>query len=378
MSDSQKVPSRNLKDYLTQKAIRQKIPLFGTFELSPVCNFACRMCYVRKTQKEVDDSPRRALTLEDWRRIAREAKEAGMLNLLLTGGEPLLWPDFWILYEELVDMGFLIAINTNGSLIDETAVERFRRRPPERINITLYGANDETYRRLCGADGVFTRVDRGIRMLKEAGLIVRINCSLTPDNAQDLDWIADYAKSREANLNVATYMFPPVRRNPTQFGENARFTPEETARYHLRYLQSYHGEEAYRGYLQSILNGCVEPPGLEEDCVDPVDGKIRCRAGRASFWVTWDGWMTACGMMPEPKADLMQAGFGTAWKEILEAVDQLRLSGVCDSCPNQKVCHPCAAIAYAETGSCQGIPAYRCHATQAFRCIARETLLSQK
>ena len=145
------LPSRPLTDFLYAKATRMKVPLSGTFELSPVCNFSCRMCYVRKTAKEVRESPRGILTLDDWRRIAREARDAGMLYLLLTGGEPLLWPDFWPLYDELVDMGFLVSINTNGSLIDSDAVARFLRRPPLKLNITLYGASDETYRSLCDA-----------------------------------------------------------------------------------------------------------------------------------------------------------------------------------------------------------------------------------
>ena len=369
---------RGLSDYLAGKAIRMKVPLSGTFELSPVCNFSCKMCYVRKTQKEVQESPRSIFTLEDWRRIAREAREAGMLYLLLTGGEPLLWPDFWTLYEELVDMGFLVSINTNGSLIDEAAIERFRKRPPQKINITLYGANDETYMRLCGTEGVFSKVDKAIRGLIENQIEVKINCSLTPENADDLDWIVDYAKARKARLTVATYMFPPIRRNPNQIGENERFTPEESARYLLRYLERDRGQEAYHHYCQNIVNGCVEPPGLEEGCVDPIDGKIRCRAGRASFWITWDGWLTPCGMMPEPKVELKRQTFGNAWKQVTELADALRLSGVCNNCPNINICHPCAAISYAETGTVSGIPTYMCKFAQEMRRIADETLKIQQ
>ena len=363
-----------LSDFLASKAIRMKVPLSGTFELSPVCNFSCKMCYVRKTQKEVDASKRGIFTLDDWRRIAREAREAGMLNLLLTGGEPLLWPDFWTLYEELVDMGFLVSINTNGSLIDEAAVARFRRKPPQKINITLYGASDETYKNLCGAGGVFTKVDNAIRSLLDNQIAVKLNCSLTPENAGDLDWIVDYAKARNTPLQVATYMFPPIRRDPTKIGENERFTPEESARYRLRYHERYHGQQFYRDYLRKIVDGCVDPPGLDEGCIDPVDGKIRCRAGRSSFWITWDGWLTPCGMMPEPKVDLKELTFSQGWDAITKAAAQLRLSGVCDACPNLKVCHPCAATAYAETGSSSGIPTYMCRSTQEIRRIARETL----
>ena len=98
------------------------------------------------------------------------------------------------------------------------------------------------------------------------------------------------------------------------------------------------------------------------------------RAGKTTFWVTWDGYMTPCGMMPEPKVDLMAQSFAAAWQKITELAGALCLSGVCDTCPNIKTCHPCAAIAYAETGKASGIPTYMCRAAQEMRRIACETL----
>ena len=364
---------RALEDYLYVKARKKRIPLGGTFELSPICNFSCKMCYVRKNRKEVQDNVRR-MELDDWLRVAKEARKEGLLYLLLTGGEPLLWPDFWTLYDELISMGVVLSINTNASLLDEKAIEHFKEKPPRRINITLYGANDETYQRLCGVQGVFSKVDRGINALKEIGIIVKLNCSLTPENKDDLDEIIDYAKARNIELTVATYMFPPIRRDATKVGVNERFTPEECADYQMHYVQRNRGEESYQRHLKKILQGTMEPPGLDETCIDPVDGKIRCRAGKAVFWVTWDGWITSCGMLPEPKEDLKEKEFKEAWTELTKAVDLLCLSGTCQICPNKNICHPCAAIAYAETGSWSGIPTYRCHATVRMQRNARDIL----
>lgn len=367
-----------LTDFLYRKASNMRIPLSGTFELSPVCNFSCRMCYVRKSQREVELHSRKMLTLDDWLIIAREARSAGMLYLLLTGGEPLLWPDFWALYDELVEMGFLISINTNGSLIDKEAIAHFKKKPPHKINITLYGANDDTYERLCGVKGVFSKVDQAIRGLQEAGILVKLNCSLTPENAEDLEWIIAYGKERKTILAVSTYMFPPIRRDATKIGINERFQPEDAAKYQLQYFRRQHGEERYRQYLQHILEGYTEPLGLEEGCIDPLDGKIRCRAGKASFWVTWDGWLTPCGMMPEPKADIKAQGFHEAWKMLTQLTAELRLSGICDKCSDKEICHPCAAISYAETGTSTGIPAYMCKTIQQMQKIAKDTLYSEQ
>lgn len=363
-----------LTQYLFTKASQKKIPLSGTFELSPVCNFSCRMCYVRMTPSQVAAHSRPAMTLERWLSLAEQARASGMLYLLLTGGEPFLWPDFWPLYECLAEMGFVLSINTNGSLIDEATIARLRARPPTRLNITLYGAGDDTYRALCRADGVFTRVDRAIMGLREAGLMVKLNCSLTPQNAGDLEAMVRYAEQRGLILEVNTYMFPPLRRDPSQVGRNERFTPEEAARYHMERYRLMYGEETYDRYLHSVLRGIADPPGLDESCVDPVDGKIRCRAGKAAFWVTWDGWLTPCGMMTEPRVDLAGQPFDRAWKTLTEQSERMRLSGVCGQCPDRDLCHSCAAMAQAETGSPGGIPLYLCRMVEAMKTLARQEL----
>lgn len=359
-----------LTDYMFHKAGIRKIPLSGTFELTPMCNFSCRMCYVRKTAADVAVSPRQMMTLEQWMRIAQETYDAGTLYLLLTGGEPMIWPEFWKLYEKLIQMGFLVSINTNGSMLDDDAIERLKSLPPRRINITLYGINDNTYGRLCGVQGVFAKVDKAINQLKNAGIQVKLNCSLTPYNACDLEKMIQYAKNRELILDVATYMFPPVRRDSSMVGENERFTPEESAWYRMKAYHLQNGDERYQEFLQNILDGCVMPPGLDESCMDPVDGKIRCRAGKASYWMTWDGWMMPCGMMNQPKVDTMNRSLIEAWDELVTVSNEISLSGICGKCQNINLCHSCAAMAQTETGKASGIPTYLCEMVRAMKKIA--------
>ena len=356
------------------KAEKSGIPLSGTFELTPVCNFSCRMCYVRKTAEEVRNSSRPMRTLEQWLALAREARDAGMLYLLLTGGEPTIWPGFWELYKELMQMGLVVSINTNGSMLDEKAVEQLSEYPPRRVNITLYGACDRTYEELCGVKGMFSKVDNSITRLKEAGIQVKLNCSLTPWNAGDLEAMAAYAKSRSLILDIATYMFPPLRRDSSMVGQNERFTPAEAAFYRLRSYKLQYDEEKYRDILQKIQKESVPPPGFSADCEDPMDGRIRCRAGKASFWATWDGWLSLCGMMPQPRVDLMDRTFTEAWIELQNRCEQIRVSGICKRCPDSQFCHACAAMAQTETGNTAGIPVYLCETAAEMRRLAEQEL----
>ena len=364
----------SVTDMIYSKAAGMKIPISGTFELSPICNFTCKMCYVRKTQREVDLHLRPMVTLEQWLRIAKEASDAGMLFLLITGGEPFLWPDFWKLYEELIKMGFLISINTNGSLIDDNAIEYLTKLPPKRLNITLYGASDETYEELCGVKNVFHKVDEAIIKLKQAGIPVKLNSSVTPSNVKDIEKIITYAREKDLILEMPSYMFPPIRRDADRVGENHRFTPEDYAKYRLEIYRLQYGEEKYKEMLYSIRDKSVPPPVVEEFCRDPLDGRIRCRAGKATFWITWDGYMAPCGMMTDPKIDMYGKDFLSAWRELVEISGKVSLSGLCSTCPNMKICHACAAIALAETGTTEGIPIYFCKTMEVLQSIAKREL----
>ncbi len=359
-------------EYLYSQATQAGVPLSGTFELSPLCNFSCKMCYVRLDKAEMARRGRRPMGLEDWLRIAEQMREMGTVFLLLTGGEPFLWPDFWPLYERLIAMGFAVSINSNGSVLDAAAIARLMKNPPQRLNITLYGGSDEAYARLCGVNNMYSRVTEAIVQLKKAGIPVKVNCSVTPENSTDLEKITSFVEENGLVLTANTYMFPPLRRDAESIGKNQRFTPWEAAQADLRLYRLQHGPEAYRRYLQAILSGSAPPPAVDEGCLDPADGRVRCRAGRAAWWITWDGYMTPCGMLPEPRADIQNSSFAACWDRIRDRVAGLALSGTCSSCENQKLCHACAAMAYGETGSFSGIPRYLCEKAQALRELARK------
>lgn len=181
-----------LSAYLHMRACRAGTPLAGNFELTARCNFDCKMCYVHLTAEE-QRRRGRELTADEWLAIAEEARSRGMLFLLLTGGEPLIRADFRYLLTELKKMGLLVSVNSNGSLIDRDWLEFFRHEPPFRFNITLYGGSDAAYERLCGR-AMFGRVTENIRALRELGIGVKLNASMTPYNIGDMEQIYHIAE----------------------------------------------------------------------------------------------------------------------------------------------------------------------------------------
>ena len=363
--------SSRFVDYLHQKADILGTPLSGTFELTPMCNMKCNMCYVRLTQAQVEASGKKLRTVEQWLSLAEELKEKGTLFLLLTGGEPLTYPGFKELYSKLNRMGFVLSLNTNATLVDEEMADWFTQNPPKRINITLYGASDETYDKLCHNPNGYTKVTQAIEMLQDRGLNIKLNCTVTPDNIHDLERIIAYSDERKLILQATSYMFPPLRRDSASIGENARFSAEECALVEARIRLLQRGSENLSAYYKTIKD--CKP--LEEDaCFDCEGDGVRCRAGKSAFWLTWDGRMLLCAMMDEPQFDPFKDGFEVSWNRLRKAAKEIRLPMECAACESKKVCRSCAAMVYTESGSYDRKPQYRCDLLKATPEACRRVL----
>ena len=353
-------------EYIHTKAARMGVPLNGTFELTPCCNMACKMCYVRlTTQQQQAIGPLHSA--QEWLSLGRTAMENGMLYLLLTGGEPFLHPQIREIVEGLHQMGMITSINTNGTMINEETMKWLVKAPPVRFNITLYGASDETYGRLCGNPHGFTQVTHAIQLLTDAGMTVKLNCSITPYNCMDLDSIFAYADEHNLRIQATSYMFPPVRRDESMIGQNDRFTPEEAAYYSARVECLFNGEEAFLRHMEE--NAPLPITGeLGEDCPDLTEGDgVRCRAGKCSFWITWEGKIMPCGMFPSEGApNVFRMEFMDAWEQVKASILPIHLPRACAACEQKEQCRNCAAMTYTETGVFDEVPRYRCQMAAAY------------
>lgn len=118
--------------------------------------------------------------------------------------------------DETVSDVFCIRVKNTGS----TGVQY--------AHITLYGASDAAYERLCGRP-MFDRVTENIRALRELGVGVKLNVSMTPYNVADMAEIYRIAQELGTPMQLATYMFPPIRRDEALVGSNDRFTACQAA-----------------------------------------------------------------------------------------------------------------------------------------------------
>lgn len=347
-----------LEEMMVSNAKEKRIPMNGSLELLPLCNMNCDMCYVRLSREEMEEKGR-LRTVEEWIALAREMQEAGVLFLLLTGGEPFLYPDFRKLYLELQKLGFILSINSNGTMIDEDLAAFLGEHKPRRMNITLYGADEKAYEELCHYPGGFEKAIRGIRLLKKQGVDIIMNVTLTKANKEDLDRFFDIAKELDVPLQVDTYMVPATRERNLPFNEQSRMTPEEAAKASLRAKKLECTEEKYKEYVEKLLL-LIENREEKEEIPEPMV----CLAGKCSFTINWQGELRPCVVLSSPAADVFEEGFLHAWEIMKNGVKDLCISGKCNACKLRILCDNCVASALHETGDYGKVPEYLCRYSQ--------------
>ncbi len=362
-----------LSTYLHSKGRRLGLPIAGNFELTARCNFHCPMCYVHMTEAQVDATGKE-LTAEQWLSIAKDARDRGMIFVLLTGGEPLMRKDFFEIYRGMKELGLMISINSNGSMISGEILEKFLEDPPFRFNISLYGGSNETYTRMCGHP-MYDRVKEKIRALKAAGVSVSLNLSITPYNCSDLAQIYADALELDVNVKASSYMYPPIRINGEHYGCGNRLSASDAARCSVEWDALRFTEEEFEIRAQNMLK-LVD--SFRDGCPVEGDEGVRCRAGSSSFWMTWDGKMMPCGMMSTPVVYPLEIGFDAAWDTIRNETAKIHTPTECVNCAHKEVCGVCAAVCLTETGSFDKVPTYVCEKTKEQVRITQEVYSERK
>ena len=217
---------------------------------------------------------------------------------------------------------------------------------------------------------MYDQVKENIRKLRQAGVDVSLNVSITPYNRNDLEQIYIDAEELDVNVKCSSYMYPPIRLNGGDYGVGNRLSAEESAAYSVEWdcLRFMPDEFEYRAKnMANLIN--TEPEG----CLVEEGEGIRCRAGSTSFWMTWDGRMMPCGMMTSPVVYPLEVGFDAAWEQLRQYTAQIRMPGKCVTCDYREICNVCAAVCLAETGHFEGVPEYVCRRSKE---IVRQTQLA--
>ncbi|MBU1877715.1 MAG: radical SAM protein, partial [Chloroflexi bacterium] len=200
------VSSVEIQDFaLWDKMWGKRAPFSIELEITARCNNDCRHCYINLPAGD-QAAKAQELTPEEIDRIAGEAVELGAMWCLITGGEPLLRPDFPDIYMLLKRQGLLVSVFTNATLIRDEHIQLFQRYPPRDIEVTVYGATRETYEAVTRWPGSFAAFQRGLDRLLDSGVRVRLKAMALRSNVHEMDAIARFCRERTKDY----YRFDPV------------------------------------------------------------------------------------------------------------------------------------------------------------------------
>jgi len=333
---------------LHERAAKVRQPINGVFELTCACNLSCRMCYVRHSPR--DKTVRgKEISAAQWSRIANEAKDNGLLFLLLTGGEIFLRHDFFQIYEPLPHMGLIITLFTNGTLITRRIAERLADAPPNRVEITLYGATSATYEGITGVPGSFAACRRGIEALLANRIPLGLKTTVTRQNVAELEDMRRMAHDYGLPFSAA-WLLSQRPDGLLSEVDNCRLSATECIE--LEATDRASATEMREIALAGALSENHE--------------NFYCKAGKATFAVNPSGEMNACQLLPQPAARPLEDGFQSAWKQLSSYVDSSPgISSACFGCGTRAYCGRCPAWSLMATGTLTEPVPYWCEIARA-------------
>ncbi len=313
-----------LFEELSTWATIQRFPIAAVFELTPYCNLRCPMCYVRLDPAAAARQGT-IRSADQWLAIAKQLRDMGTLIVTLTGGEPFLHPEFWKIYNGLTELGMLVSILTNGCLIDEKIVERLAANPPRSIKLSLYGASNETYERMCGDKQGFDRVDHAIDLMKAAGLNFYCSATIVHENLKDFRDLYLYAAKKQVHF-FHTIAVTNSARGAISDPLSSRLTSKDV------------------GWTIETVKKNMRPRNVASPFAF-------CGSYAKTLHITWHGHLQFCAFVAGQYIQLHdQSDMQTAWEQMLEMTEKITFPSECETCEDVEFCKRCPGLLASESG----------------------------
>src|SRR6202046_825910 len=334
---------------LHQRQSGQRAPMQVSIEVTRRCPLECQHCYNNLPMGD-QDARSREMTTEEHFHMLDELVEAGCLWLLYTGGEIFARKDFLEIYTEAKKRGFLITLFTNGTMINERIANYLAEYRPFAIEITLYGATRETYEALTQIPGSYDRCMRGIRMLLDRKLPLKLKTVPTTVNRHEV-----YEMHRMAQQDFGVdFKFDPLvnpRIDCSQRPVELRLPPEDAVGRDL------HDARRRAEALKLI----------ERDMALPADAFAseniyQCGGGLTSCAIDPYGQISICVLSHQESYDWRSGSFSAGWDDFLGRVRGKKKTrqSKCDACRTKTLCGMCAANGELEKGDAESPVEFLC------------------
>jgi len=331
-------------------ATKETFDFLIQWHLTEKCNLKCTHCYqngngsdelsfdeVQSTIKEV------STTLQIWQETY-DMDFSPSVNI--TGGEPILRNDLFEVITAFNNIGFDTYLLTNGILVNNQIAEKLYDLGVRGVQVSIEGP-EEIHDSIRGKNS-FKRSCRGVKLLKDAGLEVTLNATVSEINADHLIETVNLASDLKVNRLGFSRLVPS--------GRGKALLKEM--------MKTSEVEKLYRKIFS------VKPDnGLEIVTGDPVASQFRnntdskdcgeialggCAAGISGLTIMPDGTVVPCRRLPVPIGNVRKDSLREIWSMspvLNDLRDKTKYKGKCSTCNKWANCRGCRAIAYAYSAS---------------------------
>jgi radical SAM protein with 4Fe4S-binding SPASM domain len=315
-----------------------RIPANGTIEITNRCPLECAHCYNNLPMAD-GDARRRELTTDEHKRVLDQLSDLGCFWLLYSGGEIFARADFLEIYLYARAKGFLVTLFTNATLITERIADVLAANPPFDIEVTLYGRTKATYETLTGIPGSFEKCLRGIELLRERGLPLKLKTVALTINKHEIASMKRFAAELGVEFKFDPMINPRIDCSSSPLA--VRLSPVDIVALDL--------EDPERvSEWRRLAFDCAPPPVAE-----PGDKLLyECGGGVNSFAIDPYGDMTICVLSHQDRYNVRDGSVREGWESFLHRVRSKRVTRVtkCSSCALKGMCGSCAATGELEAG----------------------------
>jgi radical SAM protein with 4Fe4S-binding SPASM domain len=317
---------------LERKGAEARIPVRALIELTYGCNLRCVHCS-NPTHRAKDE-----LASAQIKAVIDQLAEAGCLQLFFTGGELFTRRDLFEILAYAKDKGFAITVMTNATLITPDRADRIQALRLHDVEISIYGATQETYERVTRRPGSFQAFLTGVQLLRERTVPLLIKMPVMTLNQHEVQQAKALVEGWGIKFVYSTEIFPRVDGSlePLRY----RLHPDEV----IRIDDMVVGSQRWR----------AEGGGEKGEGCQAREGLFTCMCGRNSLAVTPYGRMNLCVSLPTPQYDLRSGTLSEGWRILVELVDRANAmpgeAYECPTCPVKGHCRQGPMNAWLETG----------------------------
>jgi len=342
-------------------------PFMIVWDFTKVCNLKCAHCYALASPYPSQGE----LSLEGKLRVLKEIDESGVAILAISGGEPLLNRDFWIIAERAYKAGLLVSVATNGTLISRSVARRLKEVGVRYVEVSVDSPYPEVHDRFRGVKGAWDKAINGIKNAKAEKLNVGIAFTVTKLNYKDVDDMIRLAKELGVDAVVAFNFIPTGRGKSIVSLDLNPYERYEFLKMLYRAWREFNLQVYSTSPQYSLVTVSGERRGLASHFLIFDEGKRYpvapiaiaeliggCGAGVTYMAIEANGDAQPCVFIPIKVGNIIKDGLLNIWHNnpILNSLRDRDNNYRCGGglCPFRYICGGCRARAYGYLGDLKG------------------------